>query len=114
LQDVQNHLKGMSVLVLSIGLGGYIGTTQGIAIAKLAGSMSVNVVCAVYKPFAFEVPRHRASLNALEELRVCVNELIVHDHAVTFSVADQSQSMLHYFVAAGEAMTNEVVSKLVA
>ena len=53
-------------------------------------------------------------LNCTEELRVFVNELIVHDHSVRLPVADQSQSMRHYFVMAGESMTNEVVRKLVA
>lgn len=114
LLDIKNHLKDSSVLILAIGLGGYIGTTLGVAIVKLANSIGINVVCAVYKPFAFEIPRHKASLNALEELGSCVNELVVHDHSVSLPIANQSQSMLHYFVAAGESMTNEVVSKLVA
>jgi cell division GTPase FtsZ len=114
LQDVQKHLRNSSILVLAIGLGGYIGTTLGVELAKLARSMEIKIICVAYKPFAFEIPRHKTSLNALEELRVFVNELIVHDHSVRLPVADQSQSMRHYFVTAGESMTNEVVRKLVA
>lgn len=96
-----------------MGLGGYIGTTLGVAIAKLANSMDINVVCAVYKPFAFETPRHKTSLTALEELRACVDELVVHDHAVSQPTADQSQSLLEYLLASGELMADKVSSKLV-
>lgn len=115
LQNIQKHLKDSSVLVLAMGLGGYIGTTLGVAIAKLANSMGVNVVCAVYQPFAFEVPRHKTSLTALAELRACVDdELVVHDHAINLSTTEQSQSLQKYFIAAGDSLTNDVVRKLVA
>lgn len=114
LLDIKNHLKNSSVLVLAMGLGGYIGSTLGVAIAKLANSMGINMVCAIYKPFAFETPRHKASLTALEELRSFVDELIVHDHSTNLPASDQTQSVQHYFIAAGESMTNDVVRKLAA
>lgn len=113
LQDVQKHLKNSSILVLAIGLGGYIGTTLGVELAQLARDMGIKIICVAYKPFAFEAARHQVAFNALEELRACVDELIIHDHATSLPTIDQSQSLLDYFIAAGETMVNEVGGRLV-
>ncbi len=116
LLDIKNQLKGSSVLVLAIGLGGYIGTTLGVAIAKLANSMGVNVVCIVYLPFAFEgAKRRQVSLSALNELRACAAEVVVHDHNVEIASAeDPSQSLLDYFKAANESLMDDINVKLLA
>ena len=114
LLDIKNHLKDSSVLVLTIGLGGYIGTTLGIDIATLARNQGIKIICVTYKPFAFEVARHQIAFNALEELQVLVDELVIHDHATGLSAVNQSQPLLDYFIAAGETMVNEVRGRLTA
>ena len=115
LQAVEKHLSDSSI-VLTVGLGGNLGTSLGIEIAKLARKMGVNVVCAAYLPFAFEGPKRRqVSLRALDELQICANEIVVHDNSVEIVSAESpSQSLLDYFKAANESLTNNVSAKLSA
>jgi len=105
--DVQQHIKNYSTLVLPIGLGGYLGTTLGVEFARFVKSMGIKTIAVVYLPFAFEKPRHKISLQALADLRACVDDLIIHDHA-TQLVLNESQSMLDYFIAAGQSMVNQL------
>src|SRR5690606_3480642 len=98
LQSVQMHLISSSIVVLAIGLGGYLGTTLGVEVACLARSRGKKIICVAYKPFAFETSRHQATFDALEKLQACVDELIVHDHATGLSTANQSQSVRDYFI----------------
>ena len=116
LQAVEKHLIGSSAIVLAVGLGGNLGTALGIEIAKLARKMGINVVCAAYLPFDFEgAKRRQVSLSALNELRMCTDEIVVHDNSVEIvSVESPSQSLLDYFKAANESLMDDVNAKLVA
>ena len=49
----QKYLQDSSVLVLTAGLGGYLGTTMAIEITKLAKTMGIKTIGVVYMPFAF-------------------------------------------------------------
>jgi cell division GTPase FtsZ len=116
LQAVEKHLSGSSSVVLAVGLGGNLGTALGIEVAKLASNMGIKVVCAAYLPFAFEGGKRRqVSLNALNELRMCTDEIVVHDNSVEIVSAESpSQSLLDYFKAANESLMKNVNAKLLA
>lgn len=116
LQTVEKHLSRSSSMVLAVGLGGKLGTDMGVEIAKLARKIDVNVVCVAYLPFAFEgAKRRQVSLSALNKLRMYTDEILVHDHADEIAAVEGlSQSLLDYFKAANESLTDCVNAKLLA
>lgn len=113
LENIQKYLQDSSMLVLTAGLGGYLGTTMTIEVAKLAKSMGIKTIGVVYMPFAFETPRHEVSAKALTDLRTYVDELVIHDHATQLPLEpSKSKTLLNYFIEAGESMVNQLNNKL--
>ena len=75
---VRETLQGAEMVFITAGFGGGTGTGAGPVIAEIAKSMGALTVGIVTKPFNFEgKPRHDNAKAGIEQLRGCVDTLIV-------------------------------------
>ena len=77
-EEIQEALKGSDMVFIAYGTGGGTGSGAGPVISKIAKEMGVLTVAVVTKPFFFEgIQRMKISEQSLEELRKCVDAIIV-------------------------------------
>jgi cell division protein FtsZ len=75
---IRETLKGVEMVFVTAGFGGGTGTGAGPVIAEVAKSMGALTVAIITKPFNFEgKPRHDNAKAGIEELKKCVDTLIV-------------------------------------
>lgn len=78
IDDVRNFLGDTKMLFVTAGMGGGTGTGAAPIIAKAAKEMDILTVAIVTLPFTFEGRRRtRHALEGLEELKACVDALVV-------------------------------------
>ena len=103
------HLDGADMAFITAGMGGGTGTAAAPLIARMARERSILTVGVVTKPFTFE-GTHRADYAAegIEELRQCVDTLIVISNQNLFHGADERGGWKEAF-----KMTDEVLYRAV-
>ncbi len=102
-------LEGADMVFITAGMGGGTGTGGAPVVAEVAkevGALSVGVVT---KPFVFEgKKRTRQAEQGMEELRNCVDTLIVIPNQRLLNLADEKTSILDSFKMADEVLLQAV------
>ena len=102
-------LKGTDMLFITAGMGGGTGTGAAPVIADIAQSMNILTVGVVTRPFDYEGAKRRKVADVgIEELRKCVDSLIVIPNEKLVTELDEDISMRDAFAAADEVLRNAV------
>ncbi len=77
-EEIQEALKGSDMVFIAYGAGGGTGSGAAPIISRVAKEMGILTVAVVTKPFFFEgIQRMKIAEQSLEELRKCVDALII-------------------------------------
>jgi cell division protein FtsZ len=77
-EEIQEALKGADMVFIAYGAGGGTGSGCSPIISRIAKEMGILTVAVVTKPFFFEgIQRMKIAEQSLEELRKCVDALII-------------------------------------
>ncbi len=90
IDEIIKFLDGNNMVFITAGMGGGTGTGAAPVIAKLARERDILTVGVVTKPFQFE-GKHRmeAAEQGIEELKKCVDTLIVIPNQNLFRIANE-------------------------
>lgn len=109
LDKVMEAIGNADIVFLAAGMGGGTGSGALPVIAKALKEKNILSITIVTKPFLFEGKRRaRVAQEVVEQLKACVDTLIVIPNQKLLEVADQHVSMIDAF-----AMINEVLSQSV-
>ncbi len=115
-QDIAELLKGADLVFVTCGMGGGTGTGASPMIAnvaKEAGSLTVGIIT---RPFMFEGRRRqRVAAEGIENLRKCVDSLIVIPNDRLLSLASSTTGLQEAFLMADEVLRQGVtgISELI-
>ena len=77
-EQIKELLKGADMVFIAAGMGGGTGTGAAPVVAQIAKELEILTVAVVTKPFEFEGKRRMEAANeGIEQLRTCVDSLIV-------------------------------------
>ena len=108
-ETIVSLLKGTDMLFITAGMGGGTGTGAAPVIADIAQSMNILTVGVVTRPFDYEGAKRRKVADVgIEELRKCVDSLIVIPNEKLVTELDEDISMRDAFAAADEVLRNAV------
>ena len=108
-EKIVSLLKGTDMLFITAGMGGGTGTGAAPVIADIAQSMNILTVGVVTRPFDYEGAKRRKVADVgIEELRKCVDSLIVIPNEKLVTELDEDISMRDAFAAADEVLRNAV------
>ncbi len=108
-EEIQEALKGSDMVFIAGGLGG--GTCTGAApiVAKISKEMGALTVAVVTKPFFFEGQmRMRLAESGLEELRACVDAIIVIPNDRLLSTISKETSAKNAFAICDDVLKSAV------
>jgi len=98
-------IEGTNLLFITAGMGGGTGTGAAPVIASIARDMGILTVGVVTKPFAFEgAPRMRKAIAGIEELRKCVDTLVVIPNQRLLDIISDDTSFVDAFRLADEVL----------
>ena len=102
-------LDGADMVFVTTGLGGGTGTGAAPVIANLASELGALTVAVVTKPFGFE-GKHRATQAAqgLEELRECVDTVIIIPNDRLLATIDRTTSLTDAFARADDVLLQAI------
>jgi cell division protein FtsZ len=102
---VSNALNGADMVFITAGFGGGTGTGASPIIAKIAKEQGCLTVAIVTKPFKFEGPkRTRNAEEGLEELKKCVDTLIVIPNQQLLNLVDRKTTLQEAFKTADSVL----------
>lgn len=102
---IRSCVDGADMVFLTAGMGGGTGTGATPVVARLARECGALTVGIVTKPFFFEGnPRMQQAETGLDELRDCVDTLIVIPNDKLLEMADETTSMLDAFAQADDVL----------
>ncbi len=105
--EIASLLAGSDMVFVTAGMGGGTGTGGAAPIARIAKEQGALVVGIVTKPFAFEGKRRlRQAEEGIEQLRKCVDTLIVIPNQKLLALVGQSTSLLDGFEIANQVLYN--------
>ncbi len=88
---IREHLEGADMIFITAGMGGGTGTGASPVVAQIARELGALTVGIVTRPFTFEGRRRmRQAEEGLEELRECVDTLIVIPNQRLLHVVDRN------------------------
>ena len=103
LDAIQEVLDGQDMVFITAGMGGGTGTGAAPIVARCAREAGALTVGIVTKPFAFEGrKRSKQAAEALEELRPCVDILIVVANDRLIEIAPDGMALTDSFALADE------------
>ena len=109
IDDIRNQVSGSHMVFLAAGMGGGTGTGAATVIARVAREMGILVVGVVTKPFQFEGSRRmRLAEAGIEELKHCVDTLIVIPNQNLFRIANEKTTFAEAFVLADHVLYSGV------
>ncbi len=109
IDTIINYIADADILFLTAGMGGGTGTGATPVIAKAARELGILTVAVVTKPFLFEGRRRAKQADqAIEDLRLEVDTLIVIPNQKLIDLADPNISVLDAF-----AMANNVLKQAI-
>jgi cell division protein FtsZ len=108
-EDILRTIDGADMVFITAGLGGGTGSGAAPVIAKMSRDMGALTVGVVTKPFSFEGPKRSAvAERALEELKSCVDTLIVIPNDRLLSVVEKSATLVDAFRIADDVLRQGV------
>jgi len=108
-EKIRNFLEGSDMIFITAGMGGGTGTGGAPVIARVAREVGALTVGVVTKPFIFEgKKRMRQADEGIEELKQCVDTLIVIPNQRLLSIAAKTTTMLEAFHKADDVLLQAV------
>lgn len=108
-EAIMEALESADLVFLCTCLGGGTGTGATPTIASLARGAHALTIAIVFKPFSFEGPRRLEIAEAsLQNLRECVDTLIVVSNDRLLELASEDMSIFDAFAMANEVLTQAV------
>jgi cell division protein FtsZ len=108
-EKIREYLEGSDMIFITAGMGGGTGTGGAPVIARLAREVGALTVGVVTKPFIFEgKKRMRQAEEGIEELKQCVDTLIVIPNQRLLSIAAKTTTMLEAFHKADDVLLQAV------
>ena len=96
--ELAEALKGADMVFVTAGMGGGTGTGAAPIVAEVSKEMGVLTVAVVTKPFPFEGKRRMLQADAgIEELRQCVDTLIVIPNEKLLQVVEKQTTITEAF-----------------
>ena len=96
--EIAEALKGADMVFVTAGMGGGTGTGAAPIVAETSKEMGILTVAVVTKPFPFEGKRRTLQAEAgIEELRQCVDTLIVIPNEKLLQVVEKQTSIVEAF-----------------
>lgn len=108
-EEIQEAVKGADMAFITCGLGGGTGTGAAPVVAKIAKEMGALTVGVVTKPFFFEgQQRMRLAESGLEELRACVDAIIVIPNDRLLSTISKETTAKNAFAICDDVLKSAV------
>ncbi|MGN0159160.1 MAG: cell division protein FtsZ [Brotaphodocola sp.] len=108
-EEISQAIKGADMVFVTCGMGGGTGTGAAPVIAKIAKDMGILTVGVVTKPFRFEAKARMANaLAGIENLRQCVDTLIVIPNDKLLEIVDRRTTMPDALKKADEVLQQAV------
>ncbi len=105
IEDIRRHLEGADLVFITCGMGGGTGTGATPVIAETARSLGALTIGIVTKPFVFErEKRMTQAVRGVEELRECVDTLIVIPNEKLLSVLPKTIAFREAFKSADDVL----------
>ncbi len=115
-EEIASAISNYDMVFVTAGMGGGTGTGAAPIIAGIAKEKGILTVGVVTKPFSFEGPvRMKNALAGIEELKKCVDTLIVIPNNKLLEIADKDTSMISAFKMADDVLKQGVtgISELI-
>ncbi len=108
-EKIRAYLEGSDMIFITAGMGGGTGTGGAPVVARVAREEGALTVGVVTKPFIFEgKKRMRQAEEGIEELKQCVDTLIVIPNQRLLSIAAKTTTMLEAFHKADDVLLQAV------
>src|SRR3989344_2883007 len=109
LERIKEVIAGADMVFVTYGAGGGTGTGGGPVIADLARKLGILTIGVITKPFKFEGTRRMVVADeGIENLRSCVDTLIVIPNQRLLEVVDSNVPLLEAFKLADSVLTQGV------
>ncbi|MDD3304640.1 MAG: cell division protein FtsZ, partial [Bacilli bacterium] len=96
--EIKEALKDANMVFVTCGMGGGTGTGAAPVIAEIAQSLGALTIGIVTKPFSFEGKRRMSqAMQGLDELKKCVDTLIIIPNDRLREIIDKSTSLVDSF-----------------
>lgn len=107
--ELAEMLKGADMVFVTAGMGGGTGTGAAPVVAEVSKEMGILTVAVVTKPFPFEGKRRMTQADSgIEELRNCVDTLIVIPNEKLLQVVEKQTSVMEAFKMADDVLRQGV------
>ena len=107
--QIAELMAGADMVFITAGMGGGTGTGAAPVFAKIAKEVGALTVGVVTKPFLFEgKKRMKQAIEGMNQLRDCVDSLIIIPNNRLLNVSSTSLSMMEAFKKADEVLLNAV------
>ena len=107
--QIAEMLAGADMVFITAGMGGGTGTGAAPVFAKIAKEVGALTVGVVTKPFLFEgKKRMKQAIEGMNQLRECVDSLIIIPNNRLLNISSNSLSMMEAFKKADEVLLNAV------
>ncbi len=108
-EEIKQHLLGCDMVFVTAGMGGGTGTGAAPIVAGMAKETGALTVAVVTKPFTFEGPRRaKAAEKGIEDLKRCVDTLIVIPNNRLIEVVERQVTMLEAMRIADDVLRQGV------
>jgi cell division protein FtsZ len=105
---IAEMIEGADMLFITAGMGGGTGTGAAPVVAQVAKDRGILTVAVVTRPFRFEGKRQRVAEAGIEELKKCVDSLIVIPNDKLMQVLGEDISVLDAYAAANDVLRSAV------
>lgn len=106
-EELEAALHGFDMVFVTAGMGGGTGTGGIGVVADVARRMGTLVVAIVTKPFEFENrKRMKSAIQGIEQLRPCVDTLIVIPNERLLDISDDDTDLAEAFKRADDVLSN--------
>jgi cell division protein FtsZ len=107
--EIAEALKGADMVFVTSGMGGGTGTGAAPVVAEVSKEMGILTVAVVSKPFPFEGKRRMMQADSgVEELRQCVDTLIVIPNEKLLQVVEKQTSFVDAFKMSDDVLKQGV------
>ncbi|MEG2348863.1 MAG: cell division protein FtsZ [Clostridia bacterium] len=107
--EIAEALKGADMVFVTAGMGGGTGTGAAPIIAETSKEMGILTVAVVTKPFPFEGKRRMVQADAgIDELRQCVDTLIVIPNEKLLQIVEKQTSIIEAFKMSDDVLKQGV------
>ncbi|MDD5674819.1 MAG: cell division protein FtsZ [Chitinivibrionales bacterium] len=104
-EKIAAALEGADMVFITAGMGGGTGTGGAPVVAEIAHEMDILTVAIVTRPFLFEGKvRDRNARKGIDDLRNCVDTIIVIPNQKLLSIVDRTTSLIDAFKTADDVL----------